>query len=162
MQPRLNDDEIDALINSDVLSDISDGDLEIDLLHDDEFLDSDEEQVVNVIDEPVNLYIDDDDLQVLPNLSTWDLVRTPPTSSAPTPTTSMDVLGSPSVPTPSTSMDVLGSPSVPTTSTSMDLLGSPPTSSAPTPSIWSTPSTSRGPIAATNLFLTNPGQGDVL
>ena len=77
MQPRLNDDEIDALINSDVLSDIADRDLEIDLLHDDEFPDSDEEQVVNVIDEPVNLYIDDDDLQVLLNLSTWDRVRTP-------------------------------------------------------------------------------------
>ena len=55
MQPRINDNEINALINSDELSDIADGDLEIDWLHDDEYPDSDEEQVVNVIDEPVNL-----------------------------------------------------------------------------------------------------------
>ena len=43
MQPRLNDDEINALINSEELSDIADGDLEIDWLHDDEYPDSDEE-----------------------------------------------------------------------------------------------------------------------
>ena len=142
MQPRLSEDEINALINSEELSDIADGDLEIDWQHEDEYPESDEEQGVNVIDEPINLFIDDDDLQVLQTPPTWDFLRTPPTSSAPTPSTSMDVLGTPSI------------SSAPTTMASMDVIGTPSTSSAPTPSPWSTPSTSRGPIVPTSLFLT--------
>ena len=143
MQPRLSEDEINALINSEELSDIADGDLEIDWQHEDEHPESDEEQGVNVIDEPINLFIDDDDLQVLDDDAlqvletppTWDFLRTPPTSSAPTPSTSMDVIGTPSM-------------------ASLDVIGTPSTSSAPTPSPWSTPSTSRGPIVPTSLFLT--------
>ena len=150
MQPRLNDDEINALINSEELSDIADGDLEIDWQHEDEYPESDEEQGVNVIDEPINLFIDDDDLQVLDDDDlqvletppTWDFLRTPPTSSAPTPSTSMDVIGTPSI------------SSAPSTMASLDVIGTPSTSSAPTPSPWSTPSTSRGPIVPTSLFLT--------